>query len=250
MNYEEFKEEITRMLRERFGDNIEFVPRQVYKTNLGKVDMLNIEDKEAEGTVCVPSVCLPEFYAWYQGGGSMEKMVLDIVDNYYQKKIKQTVFSLPDEIKDYEKVKGRVYYRLLNQKKNREMLSEAPHFDFLDLTIAFYILALEEEEGIGSILISQELLECWGILAKELRDLAVENTPKLFPAQIDTMAAVIQKMSFGEVKEKTEKPPFVVSNDKRVNGFGAILYPGILRGIADKWGKTCLLFPVVFMKPF
>lgn len=245
MNYEEFKRKLINMLREGFDDNIDLILHQGLKTNLGKVDILSIVNKEEEDAVCVPAACLQEYYEWHQREYSIDRIALAIIDDYYKDKRipKQVVIPLLEEIKNYEKIKGRVYYRILNAEKNQDLFSEVPYLDFLDLKIVFYILAVGSTNEIGSIIVNQKLMDEWEISTDELCNIAMENTPKLFPVQVNTIGGILGNMQIESDAGQMWEEDLVVSNHVWINGFGVILYPGILQEIAQRADKDMIILP-------
>ena len=65
-------------------------------------------------------------------------------------------------IMDFENVKDRVCFKLINKDRNAELLSDMPYIEFLDLAVIFYVLVSEDEMGTGSITIHNSLMEAWG----------------------------------------------------------------------------------------
>ena len=55
--------------------------------------------------------------------------------------------ELAEQLKDFEKVKDRIAYKLINAEDNAVLLSGVPHFRYLDLAVVFYIIVAESEEG-------------------------------------------------------------------------------------------------------
>ena len=63
---------------------------------------------------------------------------------------------------DFENVKDRVCFKLINKDRNAELLSDMPYIEFLDLAVIFYVLVSEDEMGTGSITIHNSLMEACG----------------------------------------------------------------------------------------
>ena len=63
---------------------------------------------------------------------------------------------------DFENVKDRVCFKLINKDRNAELLSDMPYIEFLDLAVIFYVLVSEDEMGTGSITIHNSLMGAWG----------------------------------------------------------------------------------------
>ena len=60
---------------------------------------------------------------------------------------------------DFENVKDRVCFKLINKDRNAELLSDMPYIEFLDLAVIFYVLVSEDEMGTGPITIHNSLMK-------------------------------------------------------------------------------------------
>ena len=85
---------------------------------------------------------------------------------------------------DMEKIKDNVIMVLVNQEQNREMLQNVPHRPFHDLAVIYRWVITQNEEGMGSVVISNELSERAGLSEEELFQHAVENTKEMLPVKI------------------------------------------------------------------
>ena len=116
---------------------------------------------------------------------------------------------------------------------NEALLKTVPHKKFLDLAIVYYVVCKIEQDGIGTILIQNSFFEEWDCSLEELYKKAVENTMRIFPAQIRSMEEVIFEMMSRDEKvlDSSDESPkmYVVSNSRNLQGAGAILYPNLLR---------------------
>ncbi len=87
---------------------------------------------------------------------SFENIVHDCVKEI--KKVSENcVLCDLDDLKDYEKVKSRLFIRLLNADKNRTILKELVHHKIGDIALVVYYLA-GEKRGICSECKDQEKL--------------------------------------------------------------------------------------------
>lgn len=136
---------------------------------------------------------------------------------------------------------------MVNREKNKELLADIPHEEFLDLAICFYYNYESPEIGDGVILIHNSHLDMWNVSCQELRRLADFNTPKLMPAELCSMNEAIATLGEGDLEdtslEDTSKFLYVLSNKKHCMGAAAILYPGILREIARRLGGNFYILP-------
>lgn len=208
---------------------------------------------EEDMQVC-PNIYLENFYDMYKRGDlNLEEIVDAIADIHEEHK---------DEVKhmeiarlDFEDVKERIIFRLVNTRMNQSILKESPNVPYLDMSILFYLLVKQDEERIGSIRITYALMETWtkDVAIRELMKCALRNMPRLFPARVLPILSVIKgevldAMLFNfSVKEGLsycgECGFHSLSNHMGINGAATILYPGILEEIASYFQSDLFVLP-------
>lgn len=85
---------------------------------------------------------------------------------------------------NFDKIKDRVAYKLVNREKCRYLLEDIPHTDFLDLTFVYYIIVHMDDMGVDTVLIRNEYLDEWGISDTELFEISAKNFNLLFNMQL------------------------------------------------------------------
>lgn len=211
----------------------------------------------AEGQNIAPTIYLDSFHEAYEGGVSFERIVEKILEVYRTDTPSQSIDM--EFFRDFEKVKDRICYKLINREKNEELLSQIPHKEFLDLEICFYYAYQGEALGNGSILIFNTHLEMWDTSLEELFALAQENTPIIFPWECKTIQEVLRdivkveeketneadKNQDGEEREESDKGGLmkILGNSAHIYGAACILYPGVLEEIAQKEGRDFYILP-------
>lgn len=200
-----------------------------------------------------PTIYLNDYYEEYaNGNATLVNVVNDVMDTYYRNKVNQSVdmrFFL-----NYESVKGSVVYKLVNTEKNKELLEDIPHIEFLDLSIVFQCMVAQEELGTASILIHNVHMKLWDVTVEKLYKAAKENTQRLQKYEIKSMAEVLREiMSAEETGEcgcddcmedfPDSVPMYVLSNRSRVEGAACILYPNLVRDFAEAVGSSFYIIP-------
>jgi len=121
-------------------------------------------------------------------------------------------------------------------------------------------LVREDEEGIGTIRITNEHRKQWKVQLKELHELAADNTKRLFPVSIRSMEEVIRSMLMDEMSGKEEELSvemnlfvenstnaehrmYILTNEKGINGASCLLYPNVLSEFAERFQSDFYLFP-------
>lgn len=235
MSINEFAEELREIVLAKLPDVEEIKVKRVLKNNsVAKLGML-FEDKRSNAS---PTIYLEEFYNAYCGGMEIEAIAEKVVACYEEDCLKWKIdvsFMLA-----WEKVKPMVAYKLINKDRNRELLEQIPHRDVLDLAMVFFVAV--EQYG-GSILIYNSHCEMWKVGVEELYEAAEENTPRICPLRLQTMKELL---GLGDVfDEELEKaaPMYILSNEKKVCGAAAFLYPESLKGIADRIESDFYILP-------
>lgn len=72
-----------------------------------------------------------------QSGSQVDELAKEVLNVYEKVKFDQS-WEEP-EIFNYEKIKNKIVFRLVQRSRNEEFLKEIPHVPILDLEIIFYI---------------------------------------------------------------------------------------------------------------
>ena len=90
-------------------------------------------------------------------------------------------------------------------------------------------------------------LRLWDVTKEDLYRAAEENTQKLMPYEIRSMAEVLREI-MDDYEEEMEQfsdsvPMYVLSNRNKVEGAACMLYPDLLRDFSDKEGSSFYIIP-------
>lgn len=201
----------------------------------------------------IPTLYLEPFWEAYESGTSFAEIVRRLI-RIYREDLPGTSIDM-DFFRHFTGVSERICYRLIRQKENEELLKDIPYIPFLDLAICFFYAYRGEALGEGAILIHNSHMELWNTTVKELLELAQKNTPVLFPWRCNSMEQVLREMMteeeyMAEMPDAEESedffagnPLWVLSNEQRAQGASCILYPGLLKQLAEKEKKSFYILP-------
>ncbi|MCM1065538.1 MAG: DUF5688 family protein [Eubacterium sp.] len=207
----------------------------------------------ADGRNVVPTLYLEPFWAAYESGATLAEIVRRLI-RIYREDLPAVNVDM-DFFRYFEKVSERICYRLVRQAGNEELLQDIPHIPFLDLAVCFFYAYRGEALGEGAILIRNSHMELWHASVKELLALAQKNTPLLFPWKCSSMEKVLREMMkegtyLAEAPDEGESggffegiPLWVLSNEQRAQGASCMLYPGLLKQLAEKEKKSFYILP-------
>lgn len=234
MNYEQFVCAMLECTKNKLSEN-EWVERQEILKNNGIVSVgLTIRRKEER---IAPLIYLEEFYQRYLSGASLDGLAETLI------RTSKNAPSAPvwdyTSIFDFQKIRHRIVYKLVNAEKNEKLLKEVPHLPVLDFAVVFYLLISMEGSESCSVLIRNEHMNLWKSPLSILYQYAQGNTPRLCPYLFRPLNA------FVDMPEETipECPMLVLSNEMGINGAAAILYPGMPGKIYETIGKNYYLLP-------
>lgn len=236
-DYKEFIDNMKLLIEKKVGKEYRVHLRQEMKNNSIRLDGILIQ---REGEQVVPSIYLNHYYDRYVAGEPIEILTEQIIGLSSHHKTEIT--KLQNKINlTPENIRENLYFRLVNRQKNQHLLEGIPHRIFWDLAITFHFIVYEENEKIGSIMLTKEHLEAIGWSEEEVMQFALQNTPRLFPVQLRTMEEVLNELCRKEnlsdedlIQDNFIEPMYVLGNKRGINGAACILYPGMLNEIADK----------------
>lgn len=152
------------------------------------------------------------------------------------------------DMTDLKFEKEKLYACLINKAENENLIENAPHRDFLDLTIICRLLVGESDDReIASVVVTNEVLRGIGLNEEELLNLAINNTRELFPVSFRSMSEILSEiMGFDiaeECSEMDNPKMHVLGNTKGINGAISIVYNDVLEDISKKIGESFYIIP-------
>ena len=235
MKYEQFIFEMLECIKKKLPVE-ECVERQEVLKNNGVVMVgLTIRDQKK---VIAPVIYLDEYYRKYLKGDSVENLSEALIER--SKCAPEMLQWDYGKIFDFEQMKDKIIYKLINTEENRKMLEEVPNLPMLDFSIVFYLqLPISDTEN-GSILIRNSHIDLWKCPISILYSLARENTPRLCPPVLCYLTEFLKKY---EEYIDEECSVMVLSNETGINGAAALLYPKMPEYIYKTVGGNYYLLP-------
>jgi len=256
MDYKTFVNEITEMVKATMGKHYSATIYKVIKNNTLELDSLVLLK---EGKKFAPTIYLEPYYKAYLEGTGIKELA-DRVCGIYQ----NCTNPMIDEKFNYTltEMKSNIIYRLVNFEKNKKLLKKVPYIKYLDLAITFHCLVRNDEDGIGTIRITNEHMELWETTIQELLVLSTDNTKRLLPPSIRSMDEVIKGMLIDELGGENDTSPdvlidrvidncnhtqhqtmYVLSNQKGINGASCLIYDNILTDFAVQINSDFYILP-------
>ncbi|SEW31844.1 DUF5688 family protein [[Clostridium] fimetarium] len=250
--YVEFKETIQKMIQQRFDCTYKVKIQEVIKNNGIVLYGLSILSDSAKVS---PTIYLESHFQSFEDGLKM-KTIVDNICQCYQKHSTPNILDV-EHFLDFNKIKSKVVYKIINADMNQKLLEDVPHILYLDLAIIFYYLFEANEDGTACVTIHNAHMKMWAVTTNELLELAKINTPKLLRFTLSSMEDVLMELLessddkndldvediLATVSDTNATGMYILSNISKINGSSSILYPEVLSKFAAKLDCDLYVLP-------
>lgn len=255
MTYEAFKTIVIKEMGNLFPD-AKVECQTVLKNNDEKYDGLIVMKPEE---CCYPTIYLNEYYKPDITPDDMLDILFEIFQIVETNNATFRVQEILNNFKEFEYIKNQITYVLVNKEFNKERLKDTVYRDFMDMAIIYKI----DIDRTASITILNKHIENWGVTEEDLFNAAKENTPKIYPVEVEKMVDIIEStmkkkseghfsefkevfklvsgISFEEFVSRYENSGIVVTNNAKHLGAAVCLYDGVLEKLTDKFSENPLI---------
>ena len=238
MMYELFIEKVVEAVKNEVGTGFDVTVNKVTKNNNLVLDGLVIK---ATTSNIAPTIYLNSYFDKFSDGVmDLDDVVESIIDTYSRHN--SVTFDV-STFTDFDAVKNRICYKLVNTASNKNLLKDVPNRQLFDLSVVYYVMVAVEDDATGSILIHNNHLSFWDVTEDDLYKEATINTEKLLPAGIKSMFDTLSEMVDMEDLPNTDDFMYVLTNKEKLQGASTILYPDVLSTFADRKNANLWLLP-------
>ncbi|MCR5673529.1 MAG: DUF5688 family protein [Lachnospiraceae bacterium] len=195
------------------------------------------------GYNAAPTIYMENYYEEYTLGEDV-KSIGDRILALYNENDLSVNFDM-SFFDDFDRIRDKLYIKLINKEKNTEFLKEAPYEEFLDLAVTAYVRIKDKKIGNGLIMVKNEHLKLWGVTAREVLDIAKKNTHDLDGYDIKHILDVLQEihgLPQGPA-DPFEFPMYVATNDRMTNGAAVLTMNDKLKEYAKVIGGDYYVIP-------
>lgn len=200
-----------------------------------------------EGDALAPVIYINDIMHDIDNGSMTVEDAAKRIVRVYEQNIESPYAPDIEDIMDKLKNTDNIIFQLVNTKKNKEMLDEVPHREYLDLSIIYRsVFCSNENGGIVSMIIDNSLAKILGLSEEDFFRFAAENTRRLLPPVALRMNEMLRELGMPEcmVSEMDmDIPMYILTNKNKVNGAASMLYEDKLHEIAESLGTDLYIFP-------
>ena len=149
-------------------------------------------------------------------------------------------------ITNYETAKNLLCFEVVGTEQNADMLANIPHTDVENMSMVYRLQLDSNEHGASTVLITNAMMEQYGVTKEQLHADAMENAPEIRPASFKTMAEVMAEMMGMPVEmmpQDMAPPMYVATNEDKVQGAAVMFYPGFMDQAAKELGGDVFVLP-------
>lgn len=238
MEIKEFAEVIREEVARR--TDCEVGVQQIMKNNGVKLYGLTILE---EGCNISPTIYMESFFYDYENGRSIDSVVSAILELAQENKVDIALDM--NWFRDFEQVRDKLRFKLINYERNKELLERVPHTRYLDLAKVYYVVVDAKKFGSGTILVYDSHMEMWEVTTEQLETIACANTCNQQSVVVKSMQEVLESMI--DLEEGIELPEeyqlYVMSNHSRTFGACTLCNRGALKELAKELDSDLIILP-------
>ncbi|MCI6238114.1 MAG: DUF5688 family protein [Lachnospiraceae bacterium] len=184
---------------------------------------------------------IPRFAELY--GRSTDEILMETDRKEYIGTMKDDMKTIPKldtaALNDYSEVRGRLSMEMVETGRNTGGLRHIPHEEMEDLSVVCRIVVGMDRQSRETVLVTNEMLDHYGITKEQLISDAKENAPKILPASVNSLSEVLGIPTDPGAKDML----YVASVEGMSHGAGVLAYPGFLDNAAQKLGGDFFILP-------
>lgn len=258
MNFENFMEAIKEAIKEYLPESYQDAQVMIQEQRKLNKRYMGLTVIRA-GDERIPTINLTDLYRQYN-----ENPQVGITDVLEQ--ISQIIQREPERfdvsrLTKYDEAKKHLFMRVSNIEENLQVLGSVPYVERADLAITFHIAVEENEAGRASAIVTNNMMENFGVNRNQLYKDALENSSFIAPVMIDNLGELVGRMEIEEMEargaseeeirkaeeriyvESQYNPMFVVTNETLLYGGSAIFYPGVMDQLGEVLNGDFFILP-------
>ncbi|MDO4479130.1 MAG: DUF5688 family protein [Lachnospiraceae bacterium] len=238
MDYEVFKWALLEEVRSMAPKGTRVRLRLIPKNNDVPAEGICLENDEDHFS---PVIYLKALYVDFCRGMTLGEVARSVLESH--RHAMEDVSAPMEGRPAYATVKDRLYCRLINTEMNQAFLEKVPHVRMLDLSIIFYYEVYLNARCPGTVTVRREDCEAWEVTTDDLYELALSNACRKKGLSFEDILQMIGDMGGPQMPVEPPVPLYVLTNETRVFGASAILYPGTLDMISARLKDDYYVLP-------
>lgn len=245
MNSQLFQQTLAAEVSRLSASEMEVTIQSIKKNNGVVKNALCIHGKEK---ALAPVIYTDGLYERFRQGVSIEHLAKLLLEQYHN--IPASASELAGSFQDFSKIRKHLYCRVVNYELNAEQLdSVIPCKRYMDLAFCCYLQISDISLGQATITVTEAHCRQWGMTYHQIFPIAWENTVHDLPAHVQKLEDILREAVPEEDQKELENfsasapPLYVLSNQNRCLGAICIMYPNVLKELAQKLRTNLYILP-------
>lgn len=251
MTNEEFTKYVVRRLRE-------YLPPELAEGEIRTEQLVRPNDEQetalyvwTEGARMGYRAFLGRFAEQQRAGRPMEDIMREIAD-ILSRPVESSLAVGLDDMLDFERVRPHLTTKLCDPDNARDYLADKPWVPVGDWAMFFRVKMLHQAGMTGSAVVTNQLMEAWGLDTETLRQAAVAAESANDPAWLSPlMEIVVHGPQIAGANLLDSPSPlalqandlFALSNRSRFNGACVVGWDGVLDRVGEVLGADFAVVP-------
>lgn len=240
-----FAEEVSKAIQKSIA-NVTIEPKEVEKFNESYYGLLvKPEDSNVGVTLNISNV----YDSFTDGNATFDEICAHLVSQTREAINHMPTFNL-EGVDDYENMRTKLLMEVVSAEANKELLETVPHKLLEDMAIIYRFDATEIAGDGASIVLTNVLLDKFGVSAEQVHQDAVKFAPQNRPLEIKGMGEVLAAQMgvddpsvLGFDYDPEDEKMFVASVAGNILGAGILAYEEFMDKAAERVGGSFYLLP-------
>lgn len=242
MDYEQFKAAFAEDLKtnlQKLGIEADVSEHHIEKLN-DSYDALSVTPK---GSSIGVNANLDEIFHAMERGRDYSEVLSGVTESLKGSLEHMPKFQVSD-LTNYAEMKNRLAMEVVSAERNAKMLQDVPHEQMEDIAVVYRLVLDSSKDASSTILVTNDLMDKFGITHEQLHDDAMKNAPLIRPAEIKGMGETLNEIEHGPVLEPDpDEFLFVAGVPDQNHGAAVIAYPNFFEDAAEKLGGDYFIIP-------
>lgn len=242
MDYEQFKVAFAEDLKtnlQKLGIEADVSEHHIEKLN-DSYDALSVTPK---GSSIGVNANLDEIFHGVERGRDYSEVLSGVTES-----LKGSLEHMPklqvSDLTNYAEMKNKLAMEVVSAERNASMLQNVPHEQMEDIAVVYRLVLDSSKDASSTVLVTNDLMDKFGITHEQLHDDAMKNAPLIRPAEIKGMEETLNEMQGGPALEPDpDEILFVAGVPDQTHGAAVIAYPNFFENAAEKLGGDYFIIP-------
>ena len=247
MNYRDFINYVQKTVERKLaGESVTVELRKTIKTGDLEHDGLVLQ---REGGNPSPVLYMDQLYELYNNNNITPEEIAERITEAYHNSLNCPVPTAM-EMEIWENVRDKVTFSVMNTRLNSKYLEDAVFDEYLDLALVYFVSIIDENNELYRSKVQESFLKEWGIDKSQLKELAMQNTKRIFGIRLQDIHEVILEAAgirdsdaAGSIFENDNSQMYLLTNKSGLYGASNMFMEDVMECMAEHFENDLYIIP-------